>query len=55
MNFSQSTLFNLAASVGLLIVNLLIGVVEARLLGPQEMGRYHIFLTTQTLFVTVLH
>ena len=53
MNFSQSTLFNLAPSVGLLIVNLLIGVVEARLLGPQEMGRYHIFLTTQTLFVTV--
>ncbi|WP_018665831.1 oligosaccharide flippase family protein [Bacteroides gallinarum] len=53
MNFSQSTLFNIVASVGLLFINLVISVIEARLLGPQEMGRYHIFLTTQTVFNTV--
>lgn len=53
MNFTQSTLFNVLASGGLLIINMLIGVIEARLLGPYEMGRYNLFLTTQTMFVTL--
>lgn len=53
MNFTQSTLFNLIASVGLLFISVIINVIESRLLGPQEMGRFSIFLTTQTFFVTI--
>ena len=53
MNFTQSILFNILASGGLLVINMLIGVIEARLLGPCEMGRYNLFLTTQTMFVTL--
>lgn len=53
MNFSQSAVFNIVASFGLIFINVIIGVVEARILGPQELGRYNVFLTTQTLFVTL--
>lgn len=53
MNFTQSVLFNVFASGGLLIINMLIGVIEARVLGPYEMGRYNLFLTTQTMFATL--
>ena len=53
MNFSQSAVFNIVASLGLIFINVIIGIVEARILGPQELGRYNIFLTTQTMFVTL--
>lgn len=53
MNFAQSSIFSIAASFGLLFVNLLINVIEARIMGPSEMGRYQVFITTQTMFATV--
>lgn len=53
MNFAQSTIFNIVASFGLLFVNMLINVVETRILGPTEIGRYQVFVTTQTMFATV--
>ena len=53
MNFSQSTIFNVIASIGLLSINIIIGIIEARILGPEELGRYNVFLTTQTMFVTL--
>lgn len=52
MNFKQSTLFSIVASFGLLIFNMLINVIESRVLGPSEIGRYQVFITTQTLFAT---
>lgn len=52
MNFKQSTIFSIAASLGLIIFNMLINVIESRVLGPSEIGRYQIFITTQNLFAT---
>lgn len=53
MNFSQSTIFNVFASMGLMLINVVIGIISARVLGPEELGRFNIFLTTQTLFITI--
>lgn len=36
MNFKQSTIFSIAASLGLIIFNMLINVIESRVLGPSE-------------------
>lgn len=52
MNFKQSAIFSIAASFGLLVLNMLINVIESRVLGPAEIGRYQVFITTQTLFAT---
>lgn len=53
MNFTQSSIFSIVASFGLLFVNLLINIIEARIMGPSEMGRYQVFVTTQTMFATI--
>ena len=53
MNFSQSTVFSIVSSFGLLFINLFISVIEARVLGPQEIGRYHVYITTQTYVSTL--
>ena len=52
MNFKQSTVFSIASSFGLIVINMLINIIESRVLGPAEIGRYQIFVTTQTLFAT---
>ena len=52
MNFKQLTIFSIAASFGLIVFNILINVIESRVLGPSEIGRYQVFVTTQTLFAT---
>lgn len=52
MNFSQSTIFSVIASFGFLVINMLINVFESRVLGPTEIGRYHVYITTQTMFAT---
>lgn len=53
MNFKQSTLFSIVASFGLILFNMLTNVIISRVLGPSEIGRYQIFITTQTLFSTI--
>ena len=53
MNFSQSSVFNIVASVGLLFVNLFISMIEARVLGPEEIGRFQVYITTQTYVSTL--
>lgn len=53
MNFTQSSIFNIIASFGLLFINLLISIIEARIMGPSEIGRYQVFVTTQTMFATI--
>lgn len=53
MNFSQSTVFSIIASFGLLFINLFINIIEARVLGPTEIGRYQVYITTQTLVATI--
>ena len=54
MNFSQSAIFSVIASVGLLLINLFVNVIQARLLGPAEIGRFQIYITTQTYISTIL-
>lgn len=53
MNFSQSSVFNIVASIGLLFVNLFISMIEARVLGPEEIGRFQVYITTQTYVSTL--
>lgn len=53
MNFAQSTIFSIVSSFFLLFINLLINVIESRMLGPSEIGRYQVFVTTQTFFSTI--
>ena len=53
MNFSQSTVFSIAASFGLLFINLFINIIESRVLGPQEIGRFQVYITTQTFAATI--
>lgn len=53
MNFHRATVFSTLASIGLFLINIVIGVIEARILGPEELGRFNVFLTTQTIFVTI--
>lgn len=53
MNFSQSTVFSIIASFGLLIINMIISVIEARVLGPEELGRFQVYITTQTYVATL--
>lgn len=53
MNFSQSTIFSIAASFGLLFINLFINIIESRVLGPQEVGRFQVYITTQTFAATI--
>lgn len=52
MNFKSSAIFSIFASFGLLIFNMLINVIESRVLGPKDIGRYQVFITSQTLFAT---
>lgn len=52
MNFKQSTLFSIVASFGLILFNMLTNVIISRVLGPSEIGRYQVFITTQTLLST---
>lgn len=53
MNFSQSTIFSIAASFGILFINLFINIIESRVLGPQEIGRFQVYITTQTFAATI--
>lgn len=53
MNFSQSAIFSIIASLGLLLINLFIGIIEARVLGPEEIGRFQVYITTQTYIATI--
>lgn len=53
MNFSQSAIFSILASFGLLLINLFISIIEARVLGPEEIGRFQVYMTTQTYVATI--
>lgn len=53
MNFSQSAIFSVLASFGLLLINLFISIIEARVLGPEEIGRFQVYITTQTYIATI--
>lgn len=53
MNFSQSTVFSIVASFGLLLVNMIISIIEARVLGPEEVGRFQVYITTQNYVATI--
>jgi len=53
MNFSQSAIFSIIASFGLLFVNLFISIIESRVLGPEEIGRFQVYITTQTYIATI--
>ncbi len=53
MNFQQSSIFSALASFGLLFINLFTSMIIARLLGPEQIGRYQVFVTTQTFISTI--
>lgn len=53
MNFLQSSAFNIVASIGLLFINLFISMIEARVLGPEEIGRFQVYITTKTYISTL--
>ncbi|MCP9612827.1 oligosaccharide flippase family protein [Coprobacter tertius] len=53
MNFYKASLFNLLASGFLSLINMIIGIIEARILGPEELGRFQLFISTQTIVVTI--
>lgn len=52
MNFTQSSIFSIFASIGLLFINVFISAIESRVLGPDEIGRFQVFITTQSMFST---
>ena len=54
MNFTKATFFNLFITCLLAGMSMVTGIIKARLLGPEGMGRFQLFLTTQTFFTTIL-
>lgn len=53
MKFLQSSILSIIGSFGLLLVNMFINVIQSRILGPEEIGRFQVFVTTQTFFATI--
>ena len=53
MNFQQSSILSILGSFGLIFVNMFINVIQSRILGPEEIGRFQVFITTQTFFATI--
>lgn len=54
MKFAQASLINLGASVTFSAMNMVISIIESRILGPEGIGQFNVLLSTQTIFVTVL-
>lgn len=53
MNFQQSSILSILGSFGLIFINMFINVIQSRILGPEEIGRFQVFITTQTFFATI--
>lgn len=53
MNFQQSSILSILGSFGLIFVNMFINVIQSRILGPEEIGRFQVFITTQTFFANI--
>lgn len=54
MKFLQANIVNLILSGGLAVLNMLLSIVEARVMGPVALGNYQIFVSTQTIVYTIL-
>lgn len=54
MNFVKQNIFNYVSTIGLMAVNMFVSILEARLLGPEGIGRFQLFISTQTIIATVL-
>lgn len=53
MKFLQANIVNLVLSGGLAVLNILLSIVEARVLGPIALGNYQVFVSTQTIVFTI--
>lgn len=54
MNFVKSSIYNLVASSFLYVVNVATSILQARVLGPTELGRFQLLVSTQTILVATL-
>lgn len=54
MNFVKKNVFNLFASILLMGLNVVISVLQSRYLGPTELGKYQLFVSTQTTIMTIM-
>ena len=52
MNFVKANILNFALTAAVYVVNLLVSIAIARILGPEETGHFQIFVSTQTILVT---
>lgn len=52
MNFVKANIANFFSAGLIQVLNLIISILEARVLGPSELGRYQIFISTRTMAVT---
>lgn len=53
MRFIQANILNIALSGGLSALNMLLSIIEARILGPEKLGNYQVFVSTQTIVFTI--
>lgn len=53
MTFLRQSIVSLLGKVGGAFLGMISGILLARLMGPQGLGQYQLFLSTQTLVVTI--
>ncbi len=53
MNFVKASIFNFTASAVLYLLHIATSIIQARVLGPTELGRFQLFVSTQTIVVSL--
>lgn len=53
MNFVKASLFNFIASAILYLLHIATSMIQARVLGPTELGRFQLFISTQTIIIAL--
>lgn len=53
MNFLKASLFNIISSSLLYLLHIATSIIQARVLGPTELGRFQLFVSTQTIIIAL--